>query len=90
MTSSKRQTVPVADVITWANARIAVDGQFAALDGLTPDQAFRRGVASLLEQILHRTGNYAGFGYPASELAAPGELRDGYDDTRRIYYGGRA
>lgn len=47
----------------------------------------RRGAASVLEMILFNTDNYRGFSYLPSEWdAATEKLRDGYDDSRRLYH----
>jgi hypothetical protein len=89
--SKRRSTVDVAVILEKANKYLALG---SGLYGPTPDQ--RLGVASLLETILHDTGNYAGYnllgwmnggydawvadGKPASTAAYLG------DDSRRFYY----
>lgn len=82
-----RKTIEVNQLIEWANTVLAVPERRLHLDGIemTPEQAFRQGVASLLEQALHATGTYRGFAYQASELTEEHVLRDDYDDTRRRY-----
>ena len=91
-----RKTIAVDQIRAFANKKLAMPNSHSALfDRITPEQAFRRGIASLLEQILHTTDNYKGFNYQDSELNpdrtfdsdsdAP-TLREGYDETRRIYY----
>lgn len=80
-----RKTVEVKQLIEWVNTRLAVADSTSRLDGLSPEQAYRLGVASLLEQVLHATGTYQGFSYQASELTEDYVLRDDYDDTRRCY-----
>lgn len=77
-----RKTIDVAEVTRWVNIRLGVPDSTHRLEGaeLTPEQAFRLGAASLLEQILHATGNYRGFGY--HEPYVKGET----DETRRHYY----
>jgi hypothetical protein len=76
-----RKTIDVDQVRDWTNTRLAAPGSFhTGLADLSPEQAFRLGVASLLEQILHGTGNYAGFGYTETYVAGQ------TDETRRRYY----
>jgi hypothetical protein len=86
-----RKTIDVAQLIEWVNTRCAAPDSphTLTMEGreLTPEQAFRLGVASLLGQVLHATGNYKGFSYNDSELETPSKLRDGYDGTRRKYHG---
>lgn len=51
--------------------------------------AERRGVANILETVLHESGNYHGFRYadPTAQRTPEGYLITGtYDDTRRCYY----
>lgn len=84
-----RKTIPVADLVDRVNTRLATPDSTLRLADLTPEQAFRLGMASLLDSVLHETGNYKGFGYQVSELVE-GQLRPGYDDTRRRYTGGTA
>lgn len=95
-----RKTIDVETVRGWTNTRLACpDSTTHHLDKLTPQQAFRLGAASLLEQILHATGNYRGFNYLDSEWEQIivngkttthfGGLRDNYDDSRRRYKGQR-
>jgi hypothetical protein len=77
-----RKSIKVAEIIRWANVRLGVpDAAMPNLASLTPHQAYRQGVASLLETILHHTGNYAGFGYTTGAFVA-GET----DETVRGYY----
>lgn len=86
-----RKTITVEALLARAN-KLLNRPEMAHLQGLTPDQAFRRGVTAMLEDFLHQTGNYQGFKYQDSEVLPPDErkddgfsLRDGYDETRRIY-----
>lgn len=97
-----RKTIDVALLCDWVNTRLACPDSthHDHLNDLTPQQAFRLGTASLLEQILHASGNYKGFSYLPSEWDKDkpsehivngkattyyGGLRDGYDETRRSY-----
>lgn len=91
--SKGRKTITVAQIKAWVNTRLAGAHSSLYLDGLTPAQAFRLGQASLLEAVLHHTGNYKGFGYQDTEKNPEYEdgsgkdwLREGHDDTRRRYY----
>lgn len=85
-----RKTVRVADLVTKVNQYLAVEQPYLeSADGmaLAAAQAWRRSVASLLESVLHETGNYRGFGYQAGVLDHSGgspEMTG--DETRRIYY----
>jgi len=80
-----RKTIAVDDVRDMVNRALTFPDSFHSVEGMTPEQAMRTGIASLLEQILHATGNYRGFAYPATELREDGTLREDYDGTRRIY-----
>jgi hypothetical protein len=85
------KTVRVSQVLEWTNTRLATAPSTLALTlggkALTPEQAFRLGAASLLEQILHATGNYTGFGY--ANVDHSGEVPVIPDATRRTYYASR-
>ncbi len=87
-----RKSVKIAEILRWVNIRMGIPSSTHRLpDGITPEQAFRLGQASLLEQVLHHTGNYEGFGYLEE---ANGEIRylqgpfvhGTTDETRRTYY----
>ena len=76
-----RKTIEVEEVKNRANAFLALDSQGDS------DPAFRCGVISMLEVVLFSTENYKGFSYLASEWdESKGELREGYDQTRRRYH----
>lgn len=87
MSTKARKTISVAAVVQKANT-------FLAADSTTVGD--RSGVASLVEAILFETGNYNGFNYlvseflPAEEQTMDNVLREGYDPTRRFYYGPKA
>jgi len=62
------KTVKVADVLAMVNNALTVSNSSLLLEqydgrAMTPQEAFRLGQASLLESILHRTDNYAGFSF---------------------------
>lgn len=81
-----RKTIDVRTLIEWVNTRCATPDSTLHLGSITPEQAFRLGAASLLEQVLHATDTYAGFGYNDTEWdAEKNRLRDHYDETRRHY-----
>lgn len=86
----RKTTIDVAQLIEWVNTRCATDStQTLTMHGheVTAQQAYRLGLASLLEQALHATGNYQGFSYSDSEYVGEHrKLREGYDATRRMYY----
>lgn len=76
-----RKTVKVAEVLRSANTRLGVpDMARPHLDKLTPHQAFRLGVASVLEDMLHASDTYAGYGY-ADDTYIAGTT----DETQRVY-----
>ncbi len=87
-----RKTVDVGDVRAMVNTILAaedtmlpvrdgdVTGKWA---GITVQQAYRLGMANLLEAILHRTGNYRGFAYHDVDFDVdPPHIPD---ETRRTY-----
>jgi hypothetical protein len=89
-----RKAIAVAQAIEWANTRLATPSSSMRWDSPAEERAFRQGIASFAEQILHGTGNYHGFNYQESELLPEEErdydkgtvLRPDYDDTRKIYF----
>lgn len=64
---AQRKTIEVAWILDKANHYLATT---------TVNEGLRRGVASLLETILHETGNYAGFG-PLTETQVPAGQKPG-------------
>lgn len=93
-----RKTVDVETVKNQVNTMLRTVDSSLRLENLftsepmTAEQAFRLGAASVLEQILHMTGNYHGYYYladeykPADEQTDRDVLRDEYDETRRNYF----
>lgn len=90
---SKRKTVSVDSVRARVNYLMDHMGEGSALpcylkdretgEALTPDQAYRLGAASVLESVLHSTGNYHGFGYLGCDYSTdPVTIPD---ETRRKY-----
>ena len=51
---SKRKTVSVQDMVTYANMQLARTDEFATKD-------FKIGVCTMIESILHLTNQYQGF-----------------------------
>ena len=51
-----RKTVDVLMLLKWANKNLAREDEFATVD-------FKAGICSMIERILHNTGNYEGFGF---------------------------
>jgi hypothetical protein len=63
-----RRTVEVASQLKWANTQLARTDEYA-------DISFKRGISSMIESVLHCSGNYSGFGFnnlDDSELDTPG------------------
>jgi hypothetical protein len=89
---AKRKTVEVTTLVENANRLLALPDAHGRVIDLNAD--FRRGVISMVERVLHDTGNYRGFAYLSSELTTADQphtpnttyLRIGYDETRRRYY----
>jgi hypothetical protein len=85
------KTIPVATVLGTVNRGLATTDSTLRLvdrDGepLSAEQAFRLGMASILEQVLHSTGNYRGFGYlPEVGITWEGDGPTIVDETRRVY-----
>lgn len=84
--SRRRKTVEVEKIRGWVNTLLSHEELHIvrSYGDVTPEQAYRLSAASLLEAVLHETGNYAGFGY----RLAPGEqYQEGVtDESRRVYY----
>lgn len=82
-----RKTINIQDLIVRANVRLTVTPHPNQLDGMTPEQAFRAGVASLLEWALHETDNYHGFNYVNEDGSFVSPFVAGEtDETRRVYF----
>ena len=89
-----KKTVKVTEVLAAANHMLA-NHKDCNIGGIEYGQSFRLGVVSLMQNILHRTGNYQGFKYLTSEdmpINAPpgiifGTPNEYPDDSRRLYFG---
>jgi hypothetical protein len=75
---SSRKTVSVLSLLEQANKRLAV---VSPHDSDALGRAYRHGICSFIERILHDSGNYAGFGYLDSPYVAGVT-----DESRRSYY----
>ena len=51
-----KKTHPVADLLAFANYQLARTDEFATVD-------YKAGICSMIERVLHDTGNYEGFGF---------------------------
>ena len=83
-----RKTFAVEGLKEAANKMLAASpaSDFPENDVSEDDKAQRMGIIILLESVLHGSGNYRGYRFQASEWDGTAEkLRDGYDETRRIY-----
>jgi hypothetical protein len=79
---AKRNTVPVADVLFAVNSFCKQSGD----DDKGISAALRDGSTGLLDTILHRTGNYVGFGYlNVTKNPATGETVIP-DESRKFFY----
>lgn len=84
-----RKTVDLAGLVQRVNRALtdAADYQDKTM-GVTQAQAFRRGMAGVLEDALHAAHAYKGFRYtdPRAKYDDTGIVEDSYDETRRAYY----
>jgi hypothetical protein len=51
-----RKTIEVSEMLVWANGHLKRTDQYA-------DSKFKAGICTMIEKILHDTGNYKGFGF---------------------------
>lgn len=78
-----RKTFAVEDFKEAANRMLASPDSFSTAEDA---KSQRLGVCGLIEHVLFATGNYKGFRHLDSEWDAEAwALREGYDDTRRMY-----
>jgi hypothetical protein len=70
-----RKTIEVTEMLDWANEMLARTDVYA-------DSKFKAGIATTIESILTKTGNYKGFGFLNNEDSETGTL--GY--YSRVYY----
>ena len=70
-----RKTVDVLMLLEWANKNLAREDEFATVD-------FKSGICSMIELVLHESGNYEGFTFHNNDDSDCGTL--GY--YSRIYW----
>ena len=70
-----RKTVDVLILLEWANKNLAREDEFATVD-------FKSGICTMIEMVLHESGNYEGFGFQDNDDSDCGTL--GY--YSRIYW----
>jgi hypothetical protein len=71
-----RKTVNVLPLLEWANKNLARKDEFATVD-------FKSGVCTMIEMVLHETGNYEGFMFLNHEDSDCGTL--GYYSRQYFY-----
>ena len=70
-----RKTVDVLMRLKWAKKNLAREDEFATVD-------FKSGICTMIEMVLHESGNYEGFGFQDNDDSDCGTL--GY--YSRIYW----
>ena len=70
-----RKTVNVLTLLEWANKNLAREDEFATVD-------FKSGICTMIEMVLHESGNYEGFVFQDNDDSDCGTL--GY--YSRIYW----
>ena len=70
-----RKTVNVLFLLEWANKNLAREDEFATVD-------FKSGICTMIEMVLHESGNYEGFAFHNNDDSDCGTL--GY--YSRIYF----
>ena len=71
-----RKTVDVLMLLEWANKNLAREDEFATVD-------FKCGICSMIEMVLHETGNYEGFMFQDNDDSDVGTL--GYYSRHYFY-----
>ena len=71
-----RKTVNVLLMLEWANRNLAREDKFATV-------YFKCGICSMIEMVLHESGNYAGFMFQDNDDSACGTL--GYYSRSYFY-----
>ena len=49
-----KKTIEVKAMLEWANTQLARKDEYA-------DEKFKAGICSMIEEVLHSTGNYKGY-----------------------------
>lgn len=76
-----RKTFDVSEMLDWANGILAMP----ETDVITPEH--KQGVIHALDQILHATKNYHGFGYLDTYNPDDPEFAlNGRKNVRRVYF----
>jgi hypothetical protein len=70
-----RKTIEVSEMLEWANNHLKRTDEYA-------NKGFKSGISTMIEKILHDTGNYKGFGFINNDDSETGTL--GY--YSRFYY----
>ena len=71
-----RKTVDVLMLLKWANKNLAREDEFATVD-------FKCGICTMIDMVLHESGNYEGFGFQNNDDSATGTL--GYYSRSYFY-----
>jgi len=70
-----KKTIKVIEILNWTNEQLSRTDKYA-------DVRFKLGISRMIEQILHETENYKGFGFINNDDSETGTL--GY--YSRFYY----
>ena len=62
-----KKTHPVADILAFANYQLARTDEWATVE-------YKVGIVNMIEEILHATDNYAGFGFIDNDDSDTGTL----------------
>ena len=71
-----RKTLPVLRMLKFANQQLARTDEWATVD-------YKIGIVNMIEEILHATDNYAGFGFVDNNDSETGTL--GYYSRQYCY-----
>ena len=71
-----RKTVNVLTLLEWANKNLARDDEFATVD-------FKSGICTMIEMVLYKSDNYAGFMFKDNDDSDCGTL--GYYSRQYFY-----
>lgn len=80
----EKKTVRVEDILAPMNRALAAKGNLCHIQDMTPDQAWRAGIASAIETVLQHANRYRGFSYMDVDHSQSPPLIP--DETRRQYY----
>ena len=71
-----RKTISVLQMLEYANIQLARTDKFVTKE-------YKEGIVTMIEKILHDTGNYAGFGFINNDDSECGTL--GYYSRQYLY-----